>query len=119
MCTWYLPSNLFHDHDPEADYTQRLLLGYTLKEEPEKGAKACPALLVHRACPPFQMFHGTNDRRVAYTQSVEMYEALEKNGVHAELFLIEGAPHGGLEFLQEPVFQRMGAFFDTYLKAGG
>lgn len=119
VCTWYLPSNLFHDYDPEAGYTQRLLLGYTVKDEPEKGKKACPALLVKDNCPPFQMFHGTNDRRVNYSQSEEMYDALQAKGIDAELYLIDGAPHGGLEFLQDPVSERMGAFFDKYLKTGG
>jgi len=115
-CTWYLPSDLFRDDDPEASYTQQLLLGFRVEDDPERGKKACPALLVDHNTPPFLLLHGTADRRVSCKQSEEMYEALQKNGIPAELYLLDGAPHGGLEFLQQPVNDLIGDFFDRYLK---
>lgn len=119
VCTWYLPSNLFHDRDPEAAYTQTMFLGYPIAERPEEGKKACPALLVDENTPPFLMLHGTQDKRVPHEQSEEMYEALEAHNIPAELYLINGAGHGAPEFLQPPVRKIILEFFDRWLKNQG
>ena len=115
-CTWYYPANISTDTMREAEYTQELILGYRIGDRPAEGRKVCPALLVNNNTVPFCMFHGTNDRIVSYRYSVEMYEAMKALDLPVELYLLEGAPHGGKEFLQEPVRRRMSAFFDRWLK---
>lgn len=48
--------------------------------------------------PPVVIFHGTKDRLVNARQSVSLYHRLRDAGKMAELYLLEGADHGGAEF---------------------
>lgn len=50
------------------------------------------------ALPPVLIFHGTKDRLVNARQSASLYRQLRDVGKSAELYLLEGADHGGAEF---------------------
>lgn len=50
------------------------------------------------ALPPVLIFHGTKDRLVNARQSASLYRRLRDVGKSAELYLLEGADHGGAEF---------------------
>lgn len=51
--------------------------------------------------PPVLIVHGTKDRTVSTAQSVSLYQKLKACKKEAELYLIEGADHGGAEFWTE------------------
>jgi len=53
----------------------------------------CPVRNITAAYPPILMIHGTADRDVPYSKSVEMAEALRKQGVPHELVTVPGAGH--------------------------
>lgn len=50
------------------------------------------------ALPPVLILHGTKDRLVNARQSASLYRRLRDVGKSAELYLLEGADHGGAEF---------------------
>jgi len=52
---------------------------------------------------PFLILHGTADTVVPVSESEELYEALEKNGVPVDFFRLEDAIHGCDSFYQEEV----------------
>lgn len=48
--------------------------------------------------PQVLMFHGTKDRTINPKVSVVVYEALKKYHKEVQLYVLEGADHGGSEF---------------------
>lgn len=80
---------------------------------------AMPDLLdwVTPDAPPAMLLHGTADQLVPCSESERMYEALEKAGVPADLYLLEGAHHNDAPFVQECMKERMLQFLDKNLKA--
>ncbi len=62
--------------------------------------------------PPMLILHGTKDRLVNAAQSADLYRRLHECGKKAELYLIEGADHGGPEFWTEEVID----LIDSFLK---
>lgn len=94
VCTWYLPSDFLTDRNSDALFTQHYLFGYTIENRPEDIKKASPLYCVNEICPPFLLFHGTEDHTVDSEQSERMYDELVKKGVPADLYLLKGA---GLE----------------------
>lgn len=71
--------------------------------------------LVTDKTPPILMLHGTNDCIVPNKQSELLYNAYQKAGNEADLYLIEGADHGAHEFAQDEVKQIMVDFLDKNL----
>jgi pectinesterase len=52
-----------------------------------------PLNFVKPALPPFLLVHGTEDKSVPYTQSVNFQAKLREAGVPCEIITIDGAPH--------------------------
>ena len=79
--------------------------GVNLREHPE----LCERLSVEcniteqTQIAPVLIFHGTKDRMVNTSQSVDLYRQLKKAGKQAQLYLVQGADHGGSEFWTEEV----------------
>lgn len=69
-------------------------IGGTPEELPDKYDELSSIQRIHRGCPPTLLLHGTADRIVSHEQSVAFATLLRKAGVHAELELYEGKPHG-------------------------
>jgi fermentation-respiration switch protein FrsA (DUF1100 family) len=67
--------------------------------------------------PPLSIHHGTGDTIVPYEWSEDLYEAAEKEGTTAELFLYEGAEHTFRGKDWELAMERTLAFYDEYVKA--
>jgi len=53
--------------------------------------------------PPVLMFHGTKDRTINPKVSVIVYEALKKYNKDVQLYMLEGADHGGSEFFSDKI----------------
>jgi dipeptidyl aminopeptidase/acylaminoacyl peptidase len=69
--------------------------------------------------PPLSIHHGTGDTIVPYQWSEDLYEAAEKQGVIADLFLYEGAEHTFLGPEWDEAMERTLEFYDQYVKNGG
>jgi len=64
----------------------RAFLGGGREEVPEQYRKAAPATWLDRNDPPMLLLHGTNDKTVPYSQSVNFVAALRKLGIEAGLY---------------------------------
>jgi dipeptidyl aminopeptidase/acylaminoacyl peptidase len=53
-----------------------------------------PLAAVHKGMPPFLIIQGNKDDQVAYEQSTEFRDAMQKAGVPCQLITIEGGGHG-------------------------
>ena len=86
-----------------------LMGGVNLHEHPElcRSATAVEHIDAALPYPPALIVHGTHDRIVNTSLSVELYEHLRATGHEAELILLRGADHGGSEFWSEKMI-------DTY-----
>lgn len=89
----------------------------SVKVDPEKqeipfDARNYPNLpsLVEPNSPPFLLLHGCDDDLVPSRQSLVLYDALEKAGVPADLYLVRGANHADHHFFQEQVKETILAF---------
>lgn len=96
VVAYYAPADL----RPEASYSRAAdailtrFLGAPRARVPERAALASPVVHVDAADPPHLLLHGTRDTVVPLDQSERMRDALEAAGVHAQLVVVDGAPHG-------------------------
>jgi acetyl esterase/lipase len=67
--------------------------------------------------PPFLFLHGTGDKMVDCTHSEVLYDALVSSGVRADLYLIEGADHADIHFVQTEIKEIILSFLDSVLKS--
>ena len=88
-CPWYPPTDA--SHFPYDDV--------------EKAAMSSESLLIH----------GTKDSTVPFSQSEELYDALEAAGCDVTLLALDGAEHADLMFFQDEVWQQIIAFFKRTL----
>lgn len=88
-----------------------------LKGIPEKRWKR-PDLttLVDHNAPPILMLHGLCDSLVPCKQSELLYEAYQKTVKRADLYLIENADHGALQFIQDETKKIMLDFMNDVLE---
>lgn len=93
-----------------------LLLGCSVQSCPEKAATANPITYISRDDPPFLIMHGTLDCLVPWQQSQMLHDALKAGGVPSQLYILEGAEHGGDDFDQQKYKQIVSDFFDANLK---
>lgn len=65
--------------------------------------------------PPFLILHGTDDTVVPIEQSDILYEALQKNGIQADFYALNGERHAGNIFWQNPVKEIIAEFLVRHL----
>lgn len=82
---------------------------------PETWALANPINHITENTPPFLIFHGTADEMVSCSQSKLLYEALEKKGIPADLYLLDGVYHARHEFWQTEIKEIVLEFLNKYL----
>jgi acetyl esterase/lipase len=114
---WYGRADLTRvSTDPTwANSPSALLLGGCGKNVTELAKKASPILHVSKDDPPFLIMHGTMDTLVPFRQSQAFEGALEEAGVESHLVVLEGAGHGGQEFLSCEKVKRIDAFLEKHL----
>lgn len=102
-----MPSTINH-HLPDSP-EGREMGGVNLREHPELCRKLSVECNIdeNTALPPVLMFHGTKDRTINPRVSVTVYERLKKCGKDVQLYLVEGADHGGSEFWTEEMQEIM------------
>lgn len=130
VCDWFGPAdfntvvaqaaddknakNIFKFNSPTDPYS--LLIGVPLNSDKEKGDAVSPVHFVSKDNPPFLILHGTHDTLVPYAQSVELLDALKKEGVDAILQSMPGSGHGGGTFSKPEVSRLIKNFFEKHLK---
>lgn len=97
------PSTVNH-HMPDSPEGMEMG-GVNLRERPDLCRKLSVEENIHEETPlpPVLIFHGTKDRTVSTWQSVILYQKLKELGKEAELYLIQGADHGGAACWTEEV----------------
>jgi acetyl esterase/lipase len=78
--------------------------------------EANPIAHVGPHCPPFLLMHGENDTLVSPRQTERLHEALLAAGLSSRRYVVNGAGHGGLEWLQKPVMDIIIGFLNETLK---
>ena len=63
--------------------------------------------------PQVLMFHGTKDRIINPKVSAVVYEALKKYHKEVQLYMLEGADHGGSEFFTERILDIIEEFIQS------
>jgi acetyl esterase/lipase len=66
-------------------------------DDPEFVKAMSPVSYVTKNSPPVFIVHGDADPLIPYSQSVELHEALETEGVENEFITVEGGKHGKFE----------------------
>lgn len=91
------------------------LTGVSYDDNPSLWREASPLALVTRDDPPMFLYHGTFDFTVGINNARAMYEALNANGIPAELYLMRGLEHLGTFVADRPVDNGID-FLDLYLR---
>jgi acetyl esterase/lipase len=92
------------------------LIGVELGKDKTKSDAVSPVHYVSKDDAPILIMHGDADALVPYAQSVELADALKKQGVNVILQKMPGAGHGGAAFYLPKVRELINAFFDKQLK---
>ena len=95
--------------------SESLLMGFNVMTHPQEAYENSPVSKVTPDAPPFLLIHGTKDCTVPFSQSEEVYDALEAAGCDVTLLALDGAEHADLMFFQDEVWQQIIAFFKRTL----
>jgi acetyl esterase/lipase len=101
-----------------ADSPESRYLGQMIAEVPIKVELANPMTYVHTNMPPLLIQHGRLDTLVPVQQSIMFVEKMERlvSPDRFEFDIIEGAGHGGPQFMTEGNVERVFSFLDLHLK---
>ena len=118
-CPWYPPTDAsafpYDDVEKAAMSSESLLMGFNVMTHPQEAYENSPVSKVTPDAPPFLLIHGTKDSTVPFSQSEELYDALEAAGCDVTLLALDGAEHADLMFFQDEVWQQIIAFFKRTL----
>lgn len=119
-CPWYPPTDASHfpydDVEKAAMSSESLLMGFNVMTHQQEAYENSPVSKVTPDAPPFLLIHGTKDSTVPFSQSEELYDALETAGCDVTLLALDGAEHADLMFFQDEVWQQIIAFFKRTLR---
>lgn len=117
VINWYGRADLTRvSTDPSwAESPSALLLGGHGQDVEDLAKKASPILHVSKDDPPFLIMHGSMDSLVPLRQSQAFARALKEAGVESRLVVLEGAGHGGEEFLFPEPIEVIDAFLEQHL----
>lgn len=123
---WYGPSELLTmppnnvgNGRTEADIAKSngaKLLGATVRDVPRLAKDASALDHVSRGDAPFLIMHGTADKGVPLVQSQKLHAKLKTHGVESTLLELEGAGHGGPQFISPEAKKITLEFFNKHLK---
>ncbi|MFT5522075.1 MAG: acetyl esterase/lipase [Pirellulaceae bacterium] len=100
---------------PENNNKLSYFFAGTRKQKPQQYELASPNAFVTKDDPPFFFFHGTKDKLVPIVGAQEMKENLEKTGVRAEMFELDGKGHIAAVFDKDAISKSLD-FLDSVLK---
>ncbi len=126
VCDWFGPADLLTmppnvvredwTYEQVSQSNGALLLGTPIPDAPDLAKDASALYQISSDDPPFLIMHGSEDPGVPLAQSIRFHSALKEAAVDAELYVVEGAGHGGPEFKSPEVEGKVLAFFERTLK---
>lgn len=82
-----------------------------------KGAKAAnPITYISSQTPPFLLMHGDKDVIVSPSQTELLHKALIAHGLDSTRYIVKGAGHGGVYWVQSDIVNLVIQFFNRTLK---
>lgn len=84
--------------------------------DPAAAKAADPMTYVGKNSAPMLLMHGTKDFVVSPSQTDLLFQALWKEGIPSDRYLVEGAAHGGVYWDQAEALSIITDFFNKYLK---
>ncbi len=110
--------------NPACEFAEQLsevasaFLGGSREEVPDTYRKATPASWLDKDDPPMILLHGTDDKAVPYSQSVEFVSKLKALGIAARLYSAQGKGHSWFSFPPDFALttRAMEQFFEKHLK---
>ncbi|MBV6760441.1 alpha/beta hydrolase [Rhodococcus opacus] len=91
-------------------------LGYVPRDAPDRNRESSLIEAVGAGTPLHFLAHGTADRRVNIKQSDRLAEALRRHGRLVDYVRIDGADHGGPEFFERQLSQKVADFLTDALQ---
>lgn len=98
------------------DFVYRNLLGAEPEAAPELDRVANPLTYIDQNTVPFLIFHGSEDKVVPVQDSERLYDELTEKHVPADFYVLKGAEHMDVKFLQPQVFKIIEDFLAERLK---
>lgn len=87
-----------------------------VQDYPEEAEAANPLRYISGATPPFLLMHGDRDTVVSPSQTEILHQALRAKGVDSTRYVVQGAAHGGVYWVQPEVLEIIVDFFNAHLK---
>jgi acetyl esterase/lipase len=119
-CDWFGPTELLsmppNNVGDVANSNGAKLLGATVRDVPKLAKDASGLDNVSKGDSPFLIMHGSADPGVPPEQSKALHARLKAVGVPTTLIILDGAGHGGSEFLRDSSQKAVVDFFRRYLK---
>jgi len=112
-CPWYMPCDII---EMEKDEAFRFPFFNGNPKDAKYSDYINPLSYVTPKAPPFLLIHGTDDKTVPIAQSEMMYDALIKNNIDATFIILKGEDHGGPQFYQQQLWDKIADFFTRCLK---
>ena len=116
VCDWSGPIDLLNMEceweRPWGGTPEEALLGVDYAGQDDLFRTIDPITYLDPSDPPLIVFHGTKDNVVPHCQGVELYEAVQKQGIVTDLNLVEGAGHG-INLFVEPWLSEMVEFVNA------
>lgn len=102
----------------DMDSPASIYLGFPAKTNPKECLRQIPYTYIDESTPipPVLIMHGSKDRTVPFTQSLEFYQHLKKHHKEAEFFKVRGADHGDNIFYCQAVMQTIIDFLNRHLR---
>lgn len=91
-------------------------LGYGINDDLEKASAANPITYINKNSVPFLIMHGNKDTLVSPYQTEILHKALIKEGIDSTRYIVDGAEHGGIHWVQPEIIEIIIKFLDKHLK---
>ena len=90
--------------------------GGSILDTPETARESNPINHIGKNTPPFLIMHGNADTTISPSQSKIFYDALIKNGVDADYYVLNGGEHNAVHFYQPKTFNIIVDFLNRVLR---
>ena len=90
--------------------------GGSILDTPETAKDSNPINHIGKNTPPFLIMHGNADTTVSPSQSKIFYDALIKNGVDVDYYVVNGGEHNAAHFYQPKTFGIIVDFLNRVLR---
>jgi len=93
-------SKIAVDFDPQMQASYQANNPFLPYVEGKPATAANPLTYIKATAPPFLIFHGSQDRLISPSQTLLLHNALLAAGVRSTRYVLEGAGHGDLAFME-------------------